>query len=93
VITGLDDTVSHRALDTERSVMWRLGGGCALPLGAYAMVGTEAIRLTSVIATPDGGHVIRSAVEGATPEDVAAVAAKQLIAGGAEEILAEVTGE
>jgi hydroxymethylbilane synthase len=93
VVTGLDDAISHRALDTERSVMWRLGGGCALPLGAFAVVDTEAIRLTSVIATPDGGRVVRSTVEGATPEDVAAVAAKQLIAGGAEEILAEVTGE
>jgi hydroxymethylbilane synthase len=93
VLTELDDAVSHRALDTERSLMWRLGGGCALPLGAFAMVGTEAIRLTAVIATPDGARVIRATVDGDTPEDVAGVAAKQLIAGGAEEILAEVVGE
>jgi hydroxymethylbilane synthase len=93
LVTDLDDPVSHRALDTERSLMWRLGGGCALPLGAFAMVGTEAIQLTAVIATPDGDRVIRSTVEGATPEDVAGLAAKQLIAAGAEEILAEVGGE
>lgn len=93
MVADLDDPVSHRALDTERSLMWRLGGGCALPLGGFAMVSAESIRLTAVIATPDGSRVIRSTVDGATPEDVAAVAAKHLIADGAEEILTEVAAE
>ena len=31
VLRTLDDPVSHRALDAERSLMWRLGGGCSLP--------------------------------------------------------------
>jgi hydroxymethylbilane synthase len=91
VLASLDDPASHRALDAERSVMWRLGGGCALPLGAYATVGEDDLRLTAVIATPDGERVVRSTARGATPEEVATVVAKELIAGGAEEILAEVS--
>ncbi len=42
--------MSHAALDAERSVMWRLGGGCALPLGAYAEPIEGGLKLTAVIA-------------------------------------------
>ena len=89
-VAPLDHAPSHRALDAERSLMWRLGGGCALPLGAHATVGEESVVLASVIATPDGTTVLRVETEGATPEDVAAAAAKELIARGAERILDEV---
>jgi hydroxymethylbilane synthase len=89
-VAPLDHTSSHRALDAERSLMWRLGGGCALPLGAHATIGLEAITLTGVIATADGTTVLRAEAEGATPEDAAAMVAKDLIARGAERILAEV---
>jgi len=90
VLQALDDPVSHRALDAERSLMWRLGGGCSLPLGAYATVDEDQVRLVAVIGTPDGDRVIRVNAEGATPEDAAAEAAKSLIAQGAERILAQV---
>ena len=89
-VAPLDHAPSHRALDAERSLMWRLGGGCALPLGAHATVGVETISLTSVIATPDGTTLLRVETEGATPEDAAASAARELIGQGAERILAEV---
>lgn len=92
VVGHLDDRMSHRALDAERSLMWRLGGGCALPLGAFASIEADVVRLTAVIATPEGDRVIRVETEGGTPEDAAASAAKDLIAGGAEDILAELDG-
>jgi hydroxymethylbilane synthase len=93
LLAPLDDGESHRALDAERSLMWRLGGGCALPLGAHATIAADSIHLTCVIATPDGDRVVRVEADGATPEDVAATAAKELIAGGAEQILSELTDE
>lgn len=93
LVSSLDDPPSHRALDAERSLMWRLGGGCALPLGAYATIAADQIHLTCVIATPHGDRVVRVDAHGATPEDAAASAAKELIAGGAEEILSELTDE
>jgi hydroxymethylbilane synthase len=92
-LTPLDDPASHRALDLERSLMWRLGGGCALPLGAYAHVDPDGtLRLTALVATPDGDRVIRVEEAGTDPEAVAQGAAQALIAGGAEEILAEARG-
>jgi hydroxymethylbilane synthase len=89
----LDDRTSHLALEAERSLMWRLGGGCALPLGAFASIDGEAVRLVAMIATADGDRVIRVDETAGTPEDVAGLVARALIAAGAEEILAEVVGE
>ncbi|MEO8477759.1 MAG: hydroxymethylbilane synthase [Actinomycetota bacterium] len=89
-LAPLDHRISHLALDAERSLMWRLGGGCALPLGAFATVDGDAVRLIAMIATPDGALVLRVDETAGTPEDVAALAARALIAAGAEEILAEV---
>jgi hydroxymethylbilane synthase len=92
-LTPLDDPVSHLALDVERSLMWRVGGGCALPLGAFAQITPEGlVHLTALVATADGDQVIRVEEEGADGETVAGLAARALIAGGAEEILAEVRG-
>lgn len=91
LLTRIDHSPSHRALDAERSMMWRLGGGCALPLGAYAEVRDDgAIRLVALVATPEGDRVVRAEDEGPDPESVAGAVARALIAGGAEEILAEV---
>jgi hydroxymethylbilane synthase len=91
LLAMLDDATSHRALEAERSLMWRLGGGCALPLGAFATIARETVHLKAVVATPEGDRLVRADVDGATPEDAATAAAKVLISGGAEDILAELS--
>jgi len=89
-IAWLDDPDSRMAFEAERSVMARLGGGCALPLGALATVTLESIRLVALVATPDGSRIIRAEAEAATPEGAAQAASAELLAGGAREILAHV---
>jgi hydroxymethylbilane synthase len=89
LLAPLDHAASHAALDAERSVMWRLGGGCALPLGAHAEPIEGGLRLTAVIAVPDGSEILRVERSAETPEGVAALVAKDLIDGGAERILGE----
>ncbi|MEO8292423.1 MAG: hydroxymethylbilane synthase [Actinomycetota bacterium] len=88
-LAPLDHAASHAALDAERSVMWRLGGGCALPLGAYAEQIEGGLRLTAVIAVPDGSEILRVERSAETSEAVAALVTKDLIDGGAERILDE----
>jgi hydroxymethylbilane synthase len=92
VLGPLDHPASHAALDAERSLMWRLGGGCALPLGAVATVDGSDVRLIAVVATPDGGEVLRAEATAAMPEEAAAAVAASLIAAGAERILSQVRG-
>jgi hydroxymethylbilane synthase len=89
-LSAVDDPHSHQALDAERSVMWRLGGGCALPLGAFAVAVHGRVHLTAVVATPDGATILRASAEARFAEEAAELVTKGLIAQGAEAILAEV---
>jgi hydroxymethylbilane synthase len=91
-LSGLDHVPSHVALEAERSLMWRLGGGCSLPLGAYAEVETDRVRLTALVVSPDGSRAARAEVESDSAEGAATIATKELLAQGAEAILAEVAG-
>jgi hydroxymethylbilane synthase len=86
-VAPLDHGASRVALEAERGLMQRLGGGCALPLGAFAEPVAEGVRMTAIVLTPDGGRFARSEVEAPTPAEVAEVAALDLSAGGADEIL------
>ena len=86
-LASLDHAASRMALEAERSLMWRLGGGCALPLGALATVVDRRIEMIAVVVSPDGSRLARAQVVSDTPEEVAGIATKALIAEGAEEIL------
>lgn len=91
-LAAIDHAPSHRALDAERSLMWRLGGGCALPLGAYAMTGDDGVSLVASVSLADGSRTLRSDGLGADAETVAGIVAADLIERGAEQILAQVQG-
>lgn len=86
----LDHRPSHLALDAERALMRRIGGGCALPLGAIAAVRGDTIRLVGLVAAPDGATILRAGAESDDPERSAMLVADRLVADGAERILAEV---
>lgn len=87
-VATIDHVPSRTAVEAERSLMWRLGGGCSLPLGAIATLNGSRIELLAVVISPDGSELVRAEVVSDSPEGAAAAAAKDLIAGGAEEILA-----
>lgn len=87
VLAALDHEPTRRAVEAERAVVRRLGGGCALPLGAYAEVSGASVRLTAAVFTPDGAREARASAEGLDPEEVAAAVEADLLAAGAEAIL------
>jgi len=86
-LAPLDHEPSRKALEAERGLMARLGGGCALPLGAFAERSDDGIRMVAIALTPDGGRFARAEVQAATPAEAAEIAALDLSAGGADEIL------
>jgi hydroxymethylbilane synthase len=76
---------SRRALDTERAWLAEVGGGCDLPVGAHARIGEGGcIRLTAMIATPDGRVMLRDSDEGDDPVALGRRLARHLLddAGG-----------
>ena len=58
----VDDRVTRLAVTAERAVLSALGGGCLLPLGAWARV--EAGRLVLVAALVAEGSIRRGEAEG-----------------------------
>lgn len=86
-LAPLDHIPSHLALEAERSLMWRLGGSCALPLGALATVNGSRIEMLAVVVSPDGLQLARAEVVSDSPEGAAGAATRELIAEGAEAIL------
>jgi hydroxymethylbilane synthase len=85
-LVDADTTICVRA---ERAVSRALGGSCALPLGAYAEIVKNQLRLRALVASADGKRVIRTECEGdaADPQGLGARAADELRRQGAGEIL------
>ena len=86
---ALDHPPSRVAFEAERRVVELLGGGCRLPLGAYAEWRGEAVRLLAVVVRPDGSDLLWAQVEAGRADDAAGEAADVLRGAGAEGILEE----
>jgi len=52
------------AVTAERSLLHALGGGCRVPIAAYAEVQEGMIHLTAVVAAPDGSTLLREHLQG-----------------------------
>ena len=87
----IDDPVTAAALRAERAVVTRLGGGCQMPLGAYASISGSRLSLVSVVMSLDGSRAVRAEMEGpmSDAEDLGVRAAIRLLDQGADEILAD----
>jgi hydroxymethylbilane synthase len=88
----LDDASARTATTCERALLRHLGGGCQVPIGAFAEVRGEHLHLTAVVAHPDGSQLLRETQSDTNPEKLAASVAAALLARGAEAILQEVYG-
>jgi len=88
-VSALNDDAAAIALEAEQAVVAALGGGCQLPLGAYAAMVEGTLVLRAVVASSDGGEILSTCVSG-NPVDAAALgrrAADDLSARGARRIL------
>lgn len=84
----LNDAGSRFAVDTERAFLRHLGGGCELPVGAYATVDQagETVTITGVIGSRDGRSAFRDSMSGDEPA-VGARLAESLLTRGARALL------
>jgi hydroxymethylbilane synthase len=82
------------AVEAERAVLARLGGGCQVPIGAHGVVCGGRLELDAVVALPDGSRVIRRRAGGATGGAVplGRALAEELLEAGGREILEQVYG-
>jgi hydroxymethylbilane synthase len=87
--SALNDFVSERRLLAERAVVTGLGADCSSPLGIYARIQGDGLRIDGYVGLADGSQWIRDTVEGSSayPEAVGAELASRMVAAGARELL------
>lgn len=89
---ALDHAASGQAAVAERRVVAAFGGDCTLPLAAWARPENGALRLTALLATPDGRHAARGEAVGNDPTETADACVAALRENGADEVLARLRG-
>jgi hydroxymethylbilane synthase len=94
ICAALDDAGTRAAVTAERAVLAALGGGCQVPIGAYAALAGDELRLVGVVIAPDGGHAVRKSSAGrvADAEVIGRLVGQELLNDGAREILEQVYG-
>ena len=90
----LNDSAAQAAVTAERALLGSLGGGCQVPIGAYATVADGRLDLRGVVASPDGATILRGRREGPVTDasEIGADLGRELLANGARAILSAVYG-
>ena len=89
----LNDDDTRQAVLAERALLNQLGGGCQVPIGAFAEVRHGEVLLHGLVARPDGSSVLRESRSGRDPEALGIEVGKSLLERGGREILREVYAE
>ena len=64
LLRPIEDIETRLAVTAERAFLEKLGGGCQLPVGAFAQCQEELMLMTLFICSADGSKVFRSKLEG-----------------------------
>ncbi len=94
LLAFLDDAAARTATTCERALLNRLGGGCQVPIGAFAEMRNGKLHLDAIVADPDGSKVLRESRDGELndPERLGHVVGETLLSRGGDEILEAVYG-
>lgn len=84
---AIADHDTRQAVTAERAFLAALGGGCSIPVGAYASVDGETIYMQGVVAAANGSRVIRVEGQGEDPLRLGQELAQSALDQGAEEVL------
>lgn len=97
LLAVLEDIITRNAVTAERAFLSGLGGGCSVPVAAYATVESgqvesghasrSVISLTGLVISEDGKNVVKVTGQGNDPQALGNQLAQQAIAQGAKEIL------
>jgi hydroxymethylbilane synthase len=81
------------AIECERAVLGSLGGGCQVPIGAFAEKRDGTLHLRAMVGRPDGSEILRELAQGTEPEQLGRETAQKLLKRGADKILSDVYSE
>jgi hydroxymethylbilane synthase len=64
LLDRIEHTPSRRAVDAERGFLAELGGDCSVPAAAHATLAGDRLRVRALVASADGGTVLRHELAG-----------------------------
>jgi len=92
-LSFLDDTAARTATTCERALLNKLGGGCQVPIGAFAEIRGGQLHLDALVADPDGSKVLRESRDGKDPVQLGESVGDTLLYRGGGAILEAVYGQ
>lgn len=90
-VAAIDDPPSHAAVTAERALLARLLGGCLAPIGAWARLEDQHLRLSAVVLDAGGQHRLDAdgrLAPGESPIHLGVRIADALLAQGAAALIA-----
>jgi len=90
LLAFLDDPDTHAAIECERALLGSLGGGCQVPIGAYAEIRGGRLHLRAMVGRPDGSEILREQAEGNDGVMLGRETAQKLLKRGGDKILTDV---
>ena len=94
IAKGLEHPETRIAVTAERALLASLGGGCQVPIGAYATVQAGTVLIRAIVVSPDGTRIIRKQSSGSVDDAVSIGRSlgEELLAEGGQQILEAVYG-
>jgi hydroxymethylbilane synthase len=89
LLAAIHDPITAAAVDAERAFLSNLGGGCSLPVAAFADKSNGAIILTGAVVSADGTQAIRLSAVDKEPHSLGERLAQLALERGAAELLKE----
>ncbi|HZE22585.1 MAG TPA: hydroxymethylbilane synthase [Blattabacteriaceae bacterium] len=90
LLAFLNDADTHAAIDCERALLGSLGGGCQVPIGAYAEKREGRLFLRAMVGRPDGSQILREQADGTDGVKLGRETAQTLLWRGGDKILDDV---
>ena len=90
LLAFLNDADTRVAIECERALLGSLGGGCQVPIGAYAEKRDGRVFLRAMVGRPDGSLILREQAEGDSAVKLGREVAQTLLWRGGDKILTDV---
>jgi hydroxymethylbilane synthase len=87
LLAAIHDPLTAAAVGAERAFLLSLGGGCSLPVAAFAEKNNGTIILTGAVISADGKQAIRLSAVDKEPHKLGERLAELVLERGAEDLL------
>ena len=92
IAIGIHDTATELTISAERAFLKTLGGGCQVPIGAYAELKSNGLYLSGFVGSADGTTTFTKTIRGkkSDAELLGKTLAKDILKAGGKKVLVEV---